>query len=156
MMFMNKFFNKIMWITIIYGIIAPVYANCLILGDSIAVGVSTHVTKCNVSAKVGRTTRQIINTIPNNKYNFVLISAGTNDLNSASKTEIQSLRSHIKADNVMWVVPAKRFKAANIVKETADQFGDSTISIDNIISADNTHPTPKGYIIISNKFMEKF
>lgn len=124
-------------------------SDCLVLGDSIAVGVSKGLSGCFVQAKAGRTTRQIINLVPENHYQVVIISAGSNDGERASLESLQTLRRYVQAQDVVWIIPSSKFKASSFVQYVAQEFGDHTIAFDKVISNDNIHPTPTGYRLLS-------
>ncbi|MCD5327856.1 hypothetical protein ACFFU8_09525 [Chromobacterium piscinae] len=125
-------------------------SDCLVLGDSIAVGIGQGLSGCAVQAKEGRTTRQIIGHVPKNHYYVAIISAGSNDGERASLVSLRMLRSYIQAQEVVWVIPSSKFKAALFVQYIAQEFGDRTISLDRVLSNDYTHPTNTGYRLLSS------
>lgn len=119
---------------------------CLIIGDSIAVGTAKHRSECAVYAKVGITSEKW-----NKKYakkdltsSTVIISIGSNDyIQVDTQHEIQTMRDRITADNVVWILPA-RHPTRDMIKAFALLNDDMVITIPNV-SKDKTHPTPKGY-----------
>ena len=90
---------------------------CLILGDSIAVGISMQRPECTTYAKGGINTWQW-----NNKYlikdlaaKSVIISLGTNDHQYIkTKRELETTRQLIVADRVYWILPKNNLKASNV------------------------------------------
>ena len=120
---------------------------CLILGDSIAVGIQQQRPECKSYAQVGINSRNF-----NKKYNnrdftakIVAISLGSNDgKNIKTINELIELRHRVKADKVYWIVPANNLDIQVAVENVAEMFGDWTIRIPHL-SLDGVHPTSKGY-----------
>lgn len=119
--------------------------DCMILGDSIAVGTSQFA-KCKTHAQVGISSRAF-----NKKYDLrsinadtVLISLGSNDFGIVTKTELLKLRSKVKAKTVYWVLPASNLESRDAVEEVARLNGDWLIRIPSL-SKDGIHPTTTGY-----------
>ena len=123
---------------------------CLIVGDSIAVGVSQVRKECVAYAKSGINSRDW-----NKKYlnklqpaKTVIISLGANDLGVNTEENIRTLRSKVKADRVFWLLPSQKLKPKQVeaVIRVAIDFDDVFIPRpENNISADGVHPTYKGY-----------
>ncbi len=119
---------------------------CLILGDSIAVGTHFAKPECEVHAQVGINSRNF-----NKKYKndfaakIVAISLGSNDhKNIKTINELIELRNRVKADKVYWIVPANNLEIQVAVENVAEMFEDWTIRIPHL-SPDGVHPTIKGY-----------
>ena len=128
---------------------------CLILGDSIAVGTHQFAPQCAVYAKGGINTRQFNNMYPNKfSARVVVISLGTNDHQHVkTREELQAMRQRVlDAAAVFWVLPAGNLKASNIpidalqgmVKEVAQQYGDHVLTISGL-QKDGIHPSWTGY-----------
>ena len=128
--------------------------DCLILGDSIAVGTAQARPECVAYAKVGINSSQY-----NKKYqqefigNTVVISLGSNDHQYVkTKKELISLRNRIKAEKVYWVMPAGNSKTSGVpiatiqeyVEDVANKYKDWIVIIPSL-SHDGIHPTSKGY-----------
>jgi mannitol/fructose-specific phosphotransferase system IIA component len=119
---------------------------CLVLGDSIAVGTHSVRPKCDVYAQVGINSRDF-----NRKYKIdfaaktVIISLGSND-HEHIKTinELINLRNRVQADKVYWILPANNLDIQQAVENVAEMFQDWTIRIP-YLSKDGVHPTAKGY-----------
>jgi lysophospholipase L1-like esterase len=132
---------------------------CLILGDSLAVGVGQVRTECVTYAKSGINSydyvnRHIFYTGSNNKEaKTVIISLGSNDYKSINTyEELLTLRQLVKADRVYWILPAiKDIKRKNVQK-VAEKYKDIVIdSRNHEISPDGVHPTYKGYKSIAKE-----
>ena len=130
---------------------------CLIVGDSIAVGVSQVRHECMSIAKSG------INSRDWNSRNMsrlkpartLIISLGANDL-AGHNTEgnVRSLRTNAQADRVFWLLPSQRLKPKQVaaVQQVAAEFGDTVIPRpESNISPDGVHPTYKGYKILGEQ-----
>lgn len=119
---------------------------CLIVGDSIAVGVHQHRPECVAYAKVGINSRNW-----NNRYlgktlptKTAIISIGSNDNKIKTLDEAALMRESIDAsERVYWILPANSDKAA-IIRIVADAFGDMVLYIPQL-SKDGVHPTAKSY-----------
>lgn len=135
---------------------------CLIIGDSIAVGVSQIRTECTSIAKSG------INSSDWNKRHLhqlrptrtLIISLGANDLGIKTEENIRRLREQAQADRVFWLLPSQRLKPEQVraVKFVALDFGDLVIPRpEKNISADGVHPTFKGYKELADltRYIEK-
>ncbi len=127
---------------------------CLILGDSIAVGTHQQRPECALYAKSGINSRQF-----NKQYSqqfrgkIVVISLGSNDhKHIKTEKELYKLRERVQAETVYWILPIGNSKASEIpivriqehVETIADMYGDWIIKIP-YVSKDGIHPTQKGY-----------
>jgi len=120
---------------------------CLILGDSIAVGVHHTRPDCAVYAKSGINSRDFVNRYIGKDLvaETVLISLGSNDYKQIkTKNELLDLRSQVVAKKVYWVIPAIKPEIQEIVEGVANKYGDWIIRIPNL-STDGVHPTRQGY-----------
>lgn len=117
---------------------------CGILGDSIALGLSLAHPGCDVSAKVGRSTHAILShQLPQRHYDFVVISAGSNNPNDpALRSQLQRIRATVDADRVVWIEPLNSTRARTLVREVAADHGDATQRFDR--SRDGVHPRSYG------------
>lgn len=120
---------------------------CLILGDSIAVGIAQHRTECIAYATVGITSRKFVKDHINGDLSAdtVIISLGSNDSeNMATLKELFALRQVVKAKKVVWVLPSNKPSKTEAVEIVADKFEDRTVKT-SMVSKDGVHPTAKGY-----------
>jgi len=128
---------------------------CLIVGDSIAVGVSQVRPECKSIAKSGINSanwnKQHLNKLQPTKT--MIISLGANDLGVNTEENIRQLRERAQADRVFWLLPSQRLKPDQVraVKFVAQDFGDTVIPRpERDISADGVHPTYKGYKVLGD------
>lgn len=128
--------------------------DCLIVGDSIAVGTKMFAPHCALQGRGGINTWQF-----NKMYNqsfyaeTVIISLGSND-HKGVKTydELFEMRQRVGAKNVFWVLPAGNLPAGGvpiekiqtIVKELAAYYGDKVLPIRGL-QPDGIHPSWTGY-----------
>lgn len=128
---------------------------CLILGDSIAVGTQLYAPTCNKVAKGGINSWQF-----NRAYvkedmvaKTAIISLGSNDhVHVKTEQELLTLRGRVRAERVFWILPAGNLKASNvpiekiqsIVCSIAGRYNDGVVEIKGL-SPDRIHPTTAGY-----------
>ena len=127
---------------------------CLILGDSIAVGTAQARPECVAYAKTSLNTSQFNKKYPQNfNGKVVVISLGSNDHKYIkTEKELFKLRERVQAETVYWILPAGNSKTSEIpvvriqehVESIAEMYGDWIIRIPSL-SKDGVHPTAKGY-----------
>jgi lysophospholipase L1-like esterase len=120
---------------------------CLILGDSIAVGLYHHVAPCESLSKGGWNTWQWNRDYL--KYDLtaqtVIISLGSNDhKHIRTQEELEKLRAKVQAGRVFWILPAIKPEIQNIVKVIAALHGDTVVPITRL-QTDKIHPSWAGY-----------
>lgn len=120
---------------------------CLILGDSIAVGTHQFRPECAVMAKGGINSRDWNKNWKDAALDakIVVISLGSNDYAGIrTREEIDALRARVHATHVFWVLPAIKPAVQEIVKTVAAKHNDTVIGIPKL-SADGVHPSWSGY-----------
>lgn len=122
--------------------------DCLIIGDSIAVGTQMFEPKCAVIAKGGINSYQWVNkNIDRAPYQAktVIISLGSNDHKHVkTEAELQTVRQLTKADRVYWILPAIKPDIQEIVCRVAAEHGDVVVPIKSL-QPDGIHPSWAGY-----------
>lgn len=126
---------------------------CLILGDSIAQGISTVRKECVAYVKSGINSRNW-----NNRYivndlsgDTVIISLGTNDPETMNTfKELLLLRQAIYGKKVFWVMPPIKPAVQDIVRIIANSYSDTILTIPEL-SKDGVHPTSNGYKKLAEK-----
>lgn len=129
--------------------------DCIVLGDSIAVGTHAHRQECVAYAKGGINSWQW-NKMYGNKdltAGTVIISLGTND-HKYIKTisQLETMREKVKASKVYWILPVGNSPKSEVpleaiqyaVKAVAEIYGDVVLPIKNT-QADGIHPSTAGY-----------
>lgn len=126
---------------------------CLILGDSIAQGVSTYRPECPAYVQQGINSKNFNVKYDNKEFDAgtVIVSLGTNDSPKIDTfMELYNLRFRIKASRVYWILPANDPELYSNVLQVARTFGDQVVKIQNL-SPDKVHPTPAGYKNIADQ-----
>jgi lysophospholipase L1-like esterase len=121
---------------------------CLILGDSIAVGTKMFKPECAVIARSGINSKDWVNTnITKSPFRAgtVIISLGSNDLVSTqTESNLRILRSQTQARRVYWILPAIKPSIQAIVNKVATDYGDTVLPIVSL-QPDQVHPSRAGY-----------
>ena len=132
---------------------------CLILGDSIAVGTKMFAPKeCVSYSKGGWNTWQWNRDYggKNLTAKNVVISLGTNDHAGVNtERELRKMRSKVKAERVVWIMPPCNSgfckpTVNSIVKKLARDYGDGIVSTP-YVQPDKIHPSWRGYKDLVNK-----
>jgi len=111
--------------------------DCVIIGDSIAKGMGQLSQNCATHAKEGATSSYIRRF--KQQGNVTIISAGSNDPNSAELPEnLRKIRQRISG-HVVWILPYNR-KAATQVRKAAKP-GDVLVDLKYCPTRDRVHPT---------------
>ena len=132
--------------------------DCMIIGDSIAVGVAQQRPECVAYATGGLNTWQW-----NKKYGSkvlaspaVIISLGTNDHSGVHTfKELSRMRANVTAERVFWILPPCNDKFCKpdvneIVEIIARSRGDTIIKTDRL-QKDAIHPSWAGYKELANE-----
>ena len=123
--------------------------DCLIIGDSIAVGTHQFKPECAIYAKVGITSHgwdKLYGQLDLTS-NLVIISLGTNDWEGANTYgKLKQIREKITGKRVFWIAPHEISKplAYRDVNTIAGMFGDIVISTERY-QKDKIHPSWTGY-----------
>ena len=135
---------------------------CLIIGDSIAVGTHQFRPECVAYAKGGINSYQWLNQNVSKTpllAKTVIISLGSNDHKYVkTESELRTIRQLTKADRVYWILPAGNLKASEVniqyiqllIEEIAQEYGDIVLPISNL-QKDGIHPSWAGYKDIAQK-----
>lgn len=126
---------------------------CLIIGDSIAVGIHQNRQECIRHAQIGITSQNWNKKFSNINLsaNTVIISLGTNDYNFVdSKYQLNQLRKKISAKTVIWIMPPIKPDVQLVVKNIAYEFNDTILTIEQL-SGDKVHPTSREYKNLAEK-----
>ena len=128
--------------------------DCMIIGDSIAVGTAAYRRDCESVAKIGITSEQF-----NNQYRTInpakitVISLGSNDGEAkTTRMTLEVLRVRLGGNNrsFIWIIP--HGPADQIVREIAQKYNDMVIfRPEDKLEWDKIHPTASGYREIASK-----
>lgn len=129
--------------------------DCIVVGDSIALGTHKFRSECVVYAKKGISSGDWDKTYgrKNIKANTVIISLGVNDHFKYNTYEkLVEIRKKIKGKKVYWIEPNRQSYnlVALLVHQVASKFNDEVIKTDKY-EPDRVHPTYKGYKELAEK-----
>lgn len=118
--------------------------DCLVIGDSLAVGLGVALkaqgVDCDVFARKGLTAWQIGLLAPIGRYAVAYVSAGSNNpKNPHLEDEVRVLRSHLRTSKVVWVLPYDR-TAAHAVNANAAETGGLVVDMAWFPTRDGIHP----------------
>ena len=129
---------------------------CLIMGDSIAVGTSQVRQECVSYSKGGINSYQWLNSnVGKSPYaaKTVIISLGSNDHKYVNtENELRTIRELTNAERVFWILPAGNHPNSKVsiqyiqlvVKQIAKEKGDIVLPISRL-QKDGIHPSWAGY-----------
>ena len=125
---------------------------CLIIGDSLAVGVGQIRQECTTRAKSGINSydyvnRHLLHTKGDTQAKNVIISLGSNDTEKMNTfEELDTLRQLVAADRVYWILPNIKETKRKAVLAVARKYNDHVIDARGVDrSPDAVHPTHNGY-----------
>jgi len=127
--------------------------DCLIIGDSIAVGTAMARPECVSYSKGGwnswQWNKDYLEKVKGNPAKTVIISLGANDHKGVkTEQELRKMREAITAHKVFWIDPGKDRKPIphDAIMRIAQECGDTVLPRPKgHMSADGVHPTGRGY-----------
>jgi lysophospholipase L1-like esterase len=132
--------------------IGKIMLECLIMGDSLAVGVGQVRAECVTRAKSGINSydyvnRHLLHTKGDTQAKNVIISLGSNDTEKINTfEELDTLRQLVQADRVYWILPNIKETKRKAVLAVARKYNDHIIDARGVDrSPDAVHPTHNGY-----------
>lgn len=132
--------------------------DCIVLGDSIAVGTHMQRHECVSYAKGGINTWQWNKNYADKSLTSrnVIISLGTNDHKGVNTfRELMKMRQRVDAARVFWIMPPCNDKFCKqdineVVEIIARNYGDTIIGT-NRVQTDGIHPSTVGYKELAEK-----
>jgi lysophospholipase L1-like esterase len=133
--------------------------DCIIIGDSVAVGTAIYRPDCVSYSRSGwnswQWNRDYLSVASSKTAKTVIISLGANDhVNIKTEQELRKMRSTIRADRVFWISPGKERKPVPqvAIEKIAQEYGDTILSRPrDHMSTDGIHPTGQGYKILGEQ-----
>lgn len=134
-------------------------AECMIIGDSIAVGTAMYRPDCVSYSRGGwnswQWNRDYLYSATARPYKTVIVSLGANDHKGVkTEAELRKLRAEIKADRVYWISPGLALKPVPqlAIERIAAEYGDVVLPRPEAhMSKDGIHPTGTGYKILGGQ-----
>ena len=132
---------------------------CLIIGDSIAVGTSYYRKECVSYSKGGwnswQWNKDYLAKASAQPAKTIIISLGANDHKGVkTEAELRKMRESIKGDRVFWISPGKERKPIpqDAIERIAKEYGDTILlRPEKHMSADGVHPTGTGYKVLAEQ-----
>lgn len=132
---------------------------CLIIGDSIAVGTAMFRPECVSHSRGGwnswQWNRDYLTVAAAKPARTVIISLGANDhAGVKTEAELRKMRAAIQGQRVFWIDPGKDRKPVphDAIVRIAIEYGDTVLPRPREhMSADGIHPTGRGYRIIGDQ-----
>ena len=133
--------------------------DCMIIGDSIAVGTAMARPECVSYAKGGwnswQWNKDYLAKAASQPAKTVIISLGANDHKGVkTEAELRKMREAVKGDRVFWIDPGQERKPVphDAIVRIAKEYGDTILPRPTEhMSADRIHPTGRGYKILGNQ-----
>lgn len=133
--------------------------DCMIIGDSIAVGVHMARTECVRFAKGGwnswQWNKDYLAPASSRSYETVVISLGANDHKGVkTEQELRKMREAVKGKRVFWIDPGKDRKPVphEAIVRIASEYGDTILPRPkDHMSTDGIHPTGRGYKVLAEQ-----
>ena len=133
--------------------------DCLILGDSIAVGTARARPECVSYAKGGwnswQWNKDFLAQASVQPAQIIIISLGANDHRGVkTEVELRKMREAIKGDQVFWIDPGQDRKPVphDAIVRIAKEYGDTILPRPkNHMSSDGVHPTGRGYKLLGEQ-----
>jgi lysophospholipase L1-like esterase len=122
---------------------------CIIAGDSIAVGIANVRKECVAYAKGGINSKNWLNSNIQNTplvAKHVIISLGSNDHKGIkTEEELRTIRKLTNAVRVFWVMPSTKFPIQReAIWKIANEYHDTVLRTERM-QEDNVHPSWAGY-----------
>jgi lysophospholipase L1-like esterase len=132
---------------------------CMIVGDSIAVGTAAARKECVSYAKGGwnswQWNKDYLVQASAQSAKTVIISLGANDHKGVkTEQELRKMRESIKGNRVFWIDPGKDRKPIphDAIVKIAQEYGDTILlRPKDHMSGDGVHPTGRGYKILAEQ-----
>ena len=133
--------------------------DCMVMGDSIAVGTAMYRKECVSYSKGGwnswQWNKDYLSSATTKSYETIVISLGANDHKGVkTEQELRKMRSAIQGKRVFWIDPGKDRKPIphEVIMTLAKEYGDVVLPRPkDHMSDDGVHPTGKGYKILAEQ-----
>lgn len=133
--------------------------DCLIIGDSIAVGTAMARPECVSHSRGGwnswQWNKDYLAQASSQSAKTIIISLGANDHKGVkTEKELRKMREAIKGDRVFWIDPGQDRKPIphDVIVQLSKEYGDVILPRPkDQMSADGVHPTGRGYKTLANQ-----
>ena len=128
---------------------------CIVIGDSIAVGVGQYRPDCQTLAKTGITSsRYITDYLPAAaaQADIAVISLGVNDDATVDTiANLRQVRARLTSRRVTWLLPGLKPDVRSAIRLVAAENGDQWIDTKPEVGRDHLHPTSAGYRALASR-----
>jgi lysophospholipase L1-like esterase len=132
---------------------------CLIIGDSIAVGTAIARPECVSYSRGGwnswQWNKDYLDSARSRPAETVIISLGANDHKGVkTEAELRKMRAAISGKRVFWIDPGQDRKPVphDAIVRIAQEYGDTVLPRpQGHMSADGIHPTGRGYKVLAEQ-----
>lgn len=132
---------------------------CLIIGDSIAVGTAMARPECISHSRGGwnswQWNKDYLEKAKSQPAKTIIISLGANDHRGVkTERELRKMRESIKGDRVFWIDPGEDRKPIphDVIVQIAKEYGDVILPRPKgEMSSGGVHPTGRGYKTLANQ-----
>lgn len=132
---------------------------CLIIGDSIAVGTAIARPECVSYSRGGwnswQWNKDYLDSARSRPAETVIISLGANDHKGVkTEAELRKMRAAISGKRVFWIDPGQDRKPVphDAIIRIAQEYGDTVLPRpQGHMSADGIHPTGRGYKVLAEQ-----
>ncbi len=133
--------------------------DCMVIGDSIAVGTAMYRPECVSYSRGGwnswQWNRDYLGIASSKNYKTVIVSLGANDHKGVkTEEELRKMRAGVKADRVFWISPGRERKPVpqDAIERIAKEYNDVVLPRPaDHMSADGIHPTGRGYKLLAEQ-----
>ena len=133
--------------------------DCMIIGDSIAVGTAMARKECVSYSKGGwnswQWNKDYLAQASAQPAKTIIISLGANDHKGVkTEVELRKMREAVKGNRVFWIDPGQDRKPVphDAIMRIAKEYGDVILNRPkDHMSADGIHPTGRGYKILADQ-----
>lgn len=128
---------------------------CILIGDSIAVGVGQARPECETVAQVGISSQRYIATMlppGRTQADTAVISLGVNDdISLDTLDNLRTVRARVAANRVVWLLPGLKENVREMIRTVAAENGDRTLDTRPQVGRDHLHPNGAGYEAIASQ-----
>lgn len=132
---------------------------CMIIGDSIAVGVAMQRPECISYSRGGwnswQWNKDYLGIASSKQTQTTIISLGANDHKGIkTEEELRKMRAQLSTQRVFWISPGmeRKPRQQEAIERIAKEYGDVVLSRpEKQMSSDGVHPTGEGYRMLAKQ-----
>jgi lysophospholipase L1-like esterase len=133
--------------------------DCMVVGDSIAVGVAMYRPECVSYSRGGwnswQWNKDYLGMASTKQTKTTIISLGANDHPGVkTEAELRKMRAQLLTERVYWISPGmeRKPKQQEAIEKIAKEYGDVVLPRpEKQMSPDGVHPNPAGYKTLASQ-----